>query len=256
MFYDNKYAQSPIHSHSHWPARLRSGWVHSGCAARCGRLNSGANPVNAGRPVRRRPGLTLALAALGLLAPLAPLASLAPLGALGALVGAAPAQAQAQAPSLSLERKVKAAFLYKFLGYTEFPAAALGEAGAPVVIGVVDADDLAAELNRIVGGRTVNARPIAVKVFREQDAPIGVHLLFVGGNDPARVRMVLRSAPSAPMLLVTEAEEGLRQGSVINFRIVDERVRFDVSLEAAEKNSVRLSSRLLTVANQVFKGVP
>lgn len=164
--------------------------------------------------------------------------------------------AAAQASTLSLERKVKAAFLYKFLGYTEFPAAALGEAGMPFVIGVVDADDLAAELARIVNGRTVMARPITVKVLRDQDAPGAVHMLFVGGSDAARVRHVLRSAQPAPMLLVSEAEGGLRQGSVINFRIVDERVRFDVSLEAADKHSVKLSSRLLTVAHQVHKGTP
>ena len=161
-----------------------------------------------------------------------------------------------QGNALSLERKVKAAFLYKFLGYTEFPASALGEAGAPVIIGVVDADDLAAELTRIVSGRTVMSRPIQVKVFREHEAPGGVHLLFVGGADSVRVRNILRSAQPAPMLLVTEAEDGLRQGSVINFRIVEERVRFDVSLEAADKHSVKLSSRLLTVANQVHKGAP
>lgn len=175
--------------------------------------------------------------------------------AAAALLACAPAVGQGGA-ALSLERKVKAAFLYKFLGYTEFPASALGKAGAPVVIGVVDADELAAELTRIVSARTVGTRPITVKLFREQEAPSGVHLLFVGGTDSAKVGNVLRSVAPAPVLLVTEAEDGLRQGSVINFRIVDERVRFDVSLVAAEKNSVKLSSRLLTVANQVVKGTP
>ena len=178
--------------------------------------------------------------------------------ALAAAVVAAPLLASlpavAQGNTVSLERKVKAAFLYKFLGYTEFPAAALGEPGMPIVIGVVDADDLAAELARIVNGRTVMSRPITVKVLREQEPPGTVHLLFVGGNDLARVRHVLRWARPSPMLLVSEAEGGLRQGSVINFRIVDERVRFDVSLDAADKHSVKLSSRLLTVAHQVHKG--
>ena len=55
------------------------------------------------------------------------------------------------------------------------------------------------------------------------------------------------------MLVVSEAGDGLQQGSVINFRVVDERVRFDVSLEAADKNSIKLSSRLLSVANVVHK---
>ena len=173
------------------------------------------------------------------------------------LLAGFPALGAAQsAGGAALERKVKAAFLYKFLGYTEFPASALGDAGAPVVIGVVDADELASELTRMVSGRTVGTRPITVKVLREQDVPSGVHLLFVGGSDPLKVRNVLRAVAPAPVLLVTEADDGLRQGSIINFKIVDERVRFDVSLAAAEKNSIKLSSRLLTVASQVVKGAP
>ncbi len=237
MFYDNNYVQT---FPSLMLARL-SRQVRLRAAARCVRLSGGPAPVCAtpSWPGRR---LAWALCAAALFA--------------GTPCVAQTAAASASASTVSLERKVKAAFLYKFLGYTEFPAAALGEPSAPVVIGVVDADELAAELTRIVNGRTVLARPIAVKVFREQEAPSGVHLLFVGGADALRVRHVLRSVQAAPMLLVTEAEDGLRQGSVINFRIVDERVRFDVSLPAADKNSVKLSSRLLTVANLVHKGAP
>ncbi len=83
-----------------------------------------------------------------------------------------------------------------------------------------------------------------------------MHLLFVGGADAARLRSLLRSLQPGPMLLVSEAENGLQQGSVINFKVVEERVRFDVSLEAADRHQVKLSSRLLTVANHVHKGAP
>jgi hypothetical protein len=168
---------------------------------------------------------------------------------LGLASGAEPA---AGAP----ERSIKAAFLYKFLGYTEFPVTAFGDAAAPLVIGVLGADELASELVRVVSGRTVNNRPIAVRALREGEAPAGVHLLFVGGNDAARVARMLKAAPPGALLLVSEAEQGLQNGSVINFKIVEERVRFEVSLEAAEKNNIKLSSRLLTVANHVYKVSP
>jgi hypothetical protein len=176
-----------------------------------------------------------------------------------ALVGvvAAPAVTQTAAQQVvSPERRVKAAFLYKFLGYTEFPATAFADAAAPLVIGVLGADDMAAELGRVVAGRTVQSRPITVRTLRDLDAASQVHMLFVGGNDNARVRSAVKAGQPAPVLVVSEAQDGLQQGSVINFRIVDERVRFDVSLEAAEKSSVKLSSRLLTVANHVQKGAP
>ena len=164
--------------------------------------------------------------------------------------------AGAEAAATALERSVKAAFLYKFLGYAEFPPAAFGEVSAPVVIGIVGADELAAELSRIVAGRMVNQRPVVVKLVREGEAAAGVHLLFIGGEDGARVRAVLKAVNPEPMLVVTEAEHGLQNGSVINFKIVEQRVRFDVSLESADKHGVKLSSRLLTVANQVVKGAP
>jgi hypothetical protein len=172
------------------------------------------------------------------------------------MLAAMPVRAQNVQHASAPERKVKAAFLYKFLGYTEFPASAFADASAPVVIGVAGADELAAELSRVVAGRTVQGRTMAVKVLRETDSAAGVHLLFVGGNDSARMRSLLKAAQPGPVLVVSEAEDGLQQGSVINFRVVDERVRFDVSLEAAEKNSVKLSSRLLSVANHVQKGSP
>jgi hypothetical protein len=171
---------------------------------------------------------------------------------------AAPARAQPEpgAGPAALERSVKAAFIYKFLGYTEFPPHAFSDAGAPVVIGVAGSDEMAAELARIVAGRTINNRPLVVRQWRDGDSSGPVHLLFVAGADSANAARVLRQAPAGPVLLVTECGNGLQAGAIINFKIVEERVRFDVSLDAADKNNIKLSSRLLTVANHVSKGGP
>lgn len=163
------------------------------------------------------------------------------------------AQASA-AQARSLERSIKAAFLYKFLGYTEFPPSAFSDPAAPVVIGVVEANDMAAELTRLVAGRTVGTRPIAVRAMKEGDATTGVHLLFLSASAAGSAARISR-ATQQPLLLVTESDKGPVEGSVINFRIIDKRVRFDVSLDAADKYNVKLSSRLLTVAHQVHKGV-
>lgn len=154
----------------------------------------------------------------------------------------------------SLERSVKAAFLYKFLGYTEFPASAFADPAAPVVLGVMNSEPMASELTRIVTGRTVNNRPIVVRSMKEGDATAGIHLLFIAGTDSARIVRGVVAGGHQPLLVVTESDRGLEEGSVINFKIIDERVRFEVSLDAADRNSVKLSSRLLTVAYQVHKG--
>lgn len=173
--------------------------------------------------------------------------------ALVAAAVAAPQQGRAQpGQSQALERRVKAAFLYKFLGYTEFPASAFGDAASPVTIVVAGSDEMLAELGAITAGRSVNNHPIVVRALRENEANGVAHLLFVAGGDCARARAVIRSTHA--LLVVTECDSGLQQGSVINFRIVDDHVRFDVALDAAERNGVKLSSRLLTVANRVQKG--
>jgi hypothetical protein len=186
--------------------------------------------------------------------------SLASAAAMFAGAATAPVPARAQAESgQALERRVKAAFLYKFLGYADFPATAFADAASPVTIGVVGSEEMAAELARVVAGRQVRGRPIVVRTLREGE-PAPVHLLFVAGSDSAHTARILRAAlatsaaTSSALLPVTECELGLQYGSVINFRIIEERVRFDVSLDSAERNNVKLSSRLLTVANRVVKG--
>ncbi len=164
---------------------------------------------------------------------------------------AAPQAVPAPAGVANLERSVKAAYLYKFLGYVEFTAPL--EAGGPLVVGVLGADDVALELARLTAGRTVNGRTVTVRTLRDGDPVAGLQMLFVGA-DAERPLHALRGAAQAGVLTVTEDENGLQQGAVINFRLVEERIRFEVSLPAAERSNIRLSSRLLSVAYHVQKG--
>jgi hypothetical protein len=153
--------------------------------------------------------------------------------------------------AVPLERGVKAAFLYKFLNYIEWPQSI--PATSPLTIGVVAADDIAAELAKAVQDRSVNNRPVVVKRLQEGDSLAGVHLLFIGGTDGARLDRWLKLAQPRGVVTVTESDDETRVG-VINFVPVDGRIRFDISLDAAEKYNVKLSSRMLQVARVVQKG--
>lgn len=155
------------------------------------------------------------------------------------------------AAEIGSERAIKAAFVSKFIGYVEFSGHA---APAPLVIGVAGADDIARELTRIVGARSINGRPVSVRSLGAGDRLDAVHVLFVGLGASERADRLLRAAADAGILTITESADALRHGSVINFRIVDDRVRFEVSLGAAEKARLKLSSRLLSVAHYVDKG--
>lgn len=156
----------------------------------------------------------------------------------------------------TLEHRVKAAFLYKFAGYVEWPEASFTRPDTPVTIAVIGAEPLAAELVQAVTGRTVNDRPLTVKRLKAGESLSGVHVLFVGRGETARLPQLAQTAQPRSILIVTESEGALTQGSVINFIVADRRVRFEVSLESAEKSKLKLSSRLLAVAQQVRMGTP
>jgi hypothetical protein len=148
------------------------------------------------------------------------------------------------------EHEVKAAFVFKFLSFVEFPREAL-PANAPLVIGVAGADDVAVELEQVVAGRGVEGRRVQVRRLREGESPAGVHLAFLGRGEAARLRELQRAAPSQPLLIVCDWEGALEGGAVVNFLRGDGRVRFEVALDAAERRGLRISARMLAVAQSV-----
>lgn len=150
-----------------------------------------------------------------------------------------------------LERSVKAAFLYKFLGFVDWPEATMQTSADPLTIGVMGADAIATELELIVPGRSVNGKPIAVRRLRHWDALTDIHMLFVGRSSASRLPELKTSARRQSVLVVCEDADIPGQVCAINFVLSQGRVRFEVSQQSAENNGLKLSSRLLAVALQV-----
>jgi len=153
-----------------------------------------------------------------------------------------------------LEAQVKAAYLYKFAGHVEWPPAAYADASTPFTIGVVGAADIAEELARLKAGRSVNERPVEVRVLKAGESARGVQLVFVEGADSAQLRRLLEPFKAVPTLTVCDMPGAIEAGSVINFVLVDKRLRFEVSLANAERHGLKVSSRLLAVAQRVDSG--
>jgi hypothetical protein len=164
-----------------------------------------------------------------------------------------PSSAQVSAEAPVTASALKAAFLYKFASYVEWPAQT-NDTAAPITIGVAGADPFAAELTEITRGRNVAGRPISVRRFAAGDSFDGVQILFIGGQSRASRSALLESARSLPVLTVTESEGALADGSIINFRQDRDRVRFEISLYAAEQSRLKMNSRLLAVADAVRRG--
>lgn len=183
-------------------------------------------------------------------------AALAALSLAAAGLSLAPPVTAAAPPVVASAERVQAAYLHRFLNYVEWPPAALPQADTPYVIGVAGDDTVADELARIAAGRSVNNRGVIVKRLLPTDSLNGVHMLFIGSGERGRQAGWLRVAKGQPILAVTATEGGLDQGSAINFQVVEGRVRFEVSVDAAEHGGLRLNSRLFSVATNVVKGKP
>ncbi|HVO89980.1 MAG TPA: YfiR family protein [Casimicrobiaceae bacterium] len=154
------------------------------------------------------------------------------------------------------EQQVKAAFLYRFLGFVEWPAEAFVEASAPIVVSVVGEPALAAILQDIVRGRTVNGHPVSVRAVHAREPIEGSHVVFVSADAGAAAGSMLKHAAELGILTITDTPDGLERGSMINFVTHERNVRFEVALDTVERAGLRLSSRLLGVAVRVRRGPP
>ena len=168
------------------------------------------------------------------------------------LAAMAPISALAQVDRTAAETQIKAAFLYKFSAFVEWPTRAFASPESPFAIGVIGADELAAQLEQIVKGRTALERPVVVRRMRRGESVAGIQMLFIGQTEGARLAEILASAKGQSVLTVTESEDALSHGSMINFVSVDDKVRFDVALPQAERGALRISARLLAVARKVL----
>jgi uncharacterized protein DUF4154 len=168
--------------------------------------------------------------------------------ALAALALAVPMTAAAAEP----EHEVKAAFLFKFLTYVDWPDDAFPAPDAPIVIGVIDADDVRRALEEIIAGRTAQGRKVEVRKLKDPESVSGLHMVFVGrGSDAA-----LSKLPRLPGLLVVgESDSALDRGAMINLLLVGDHVRFQVAPETAERRGLHISSRMLALAQHVDQGV-
>jgi len=160
-----------------------------------------------------------------------------------------PLTVDAEDSSQVLEQRVKAAFLFKFAGYVDWPDSLFSSKETPLVIGVAGADLLADELSQVIAGRTMNGRPVSVRRIGKGEPLTNLHILFVGRSELVRLNEI--ATQNRPILTVSDTDNGLAQGSVINFIIVDKRVRFEISLENAKRNKLKIGAPLLSVAMHV-----
>jgi hypothetical protein len=145
---------------------------------------------------------------------------------------------------------LKAAFVYHFAKFTEWPAAALPP-GAPIVLCVLDAAQVARALEDAATGRTGDGRAFVVRRV-ELDGPIrACHLLYGDRLDARTSGALIHKLDGAPVLTLSDYPGFTQLGGVAHLYLEDGRMRFAVNVDAAARRGLKLSSRLLSLASIV-----
>lgn len=167
------------------------------------------------------------------------------------LLPAGEIQGQPQAGS---EYQVKAAFIYHFARFTQWPEAAFPEPDSPLVLCLI-ASDSEADILLALRDKAVRDRRLEVrKPTSEADIP-GCHILYMATKDADTIRRGLALARGHSILTVGETAGFIRMGGIINFFEREQRLRFAVNLEAAESADLKFSSQLLMSA-EIVQGEP
>lgn len=151
------------------------------------------------------------------------------------------------------EYAVKAAFLYNFGRFVEWPAKADLDPSRPFVIAVVGSDPFGGALDGLEG-KTVQGRKVSVKRFPGSNAPEGCDVLFVSASERDQLAGLLAAAHRRNTLTVGDLPGFTRRGGVVEFVKVDDKVRFKINAGAAAQAGLRMSSQLLKLAMQEEQG--
>jgi hypothetical protein len=149
------------------------------------------------------------------------------------------------------ESSLKAAFLYNFGRFTEWPADAI-PAGAPLVTCIVGDNGMADALERMAKGRHVMGRTVAVVRATVDAPPRTCHLLYVGTLHPAQLGPLMAGLRGTPVLTVVDSEGQSRVPAIVRLFVDNGNLRFDIDHGLAKRGRLQLSSKLLTLAKKVY----
>jgi hypothetical protein len=176
--------------------------------------------------------------------------------ALCSAVAHAPAQVAAPTASPALPPtldEAKAANLHRFAGFVEWPLTKFASPDAPIVVGTVGSPGVHKELAQIVAGRLVQNRAMQVVELDEPRQSASVHILMIGRGAWKRAGEWIAAVKGQPVLVITDMPQGLERGATLCFIESEGRLRFEASVAAAEAAGLKLSSRLLPLAERVVK---
>lgn len=153
---------------------------------------------------------------------------------------------------ISRENEIKAAYLYQFGRYVQWPPEALPEADSPLLIGVLGNSPVSDILDRSAQTKQIEGRPFEVRRFASFAQYTPCHILFVTSSVPLEERKAaIAKLVGAPVLLVGDDPEFAQRGGTIGLYMEQNRMRFMINTEVAKRDQLKISSKLLNLAKLV-----
>ncbi|MDB6065275.1 MAG: hypothetical protein JWR26_1483 [Pedosphaera sp.] len=168
-------------------------------------------------------------------------------GLLGLVWLLSPGAGDSQESQLS-ESKVKAAFLFNFAKFVEWPQDAFAKPESPMTIGILGESPFGSDLEAIIQNKTINDRALQIKGMRSLGEITNCHVLFISTSEKKRLSEILEGLHGASVLTVGETEGFTEAGGMINLVREGKKFRFQINSDAARKAKLKISSKLLGLA--------
>ena len=161
----------------------------------------------------------------------------------------------AQNTSGSSEYLIKAGFIYNFANLVQWPSTSFAQPDSPIVIVILGEDHFGTTLDHALEGKKVNARPFVIKRARsvsELQRALGpqkeCQILYVSSSEMSHLSEAIQMLKGVPVLTIGETPGFAKNGGIINLILEDNKVRFEVNVQAAKEADLNISSRLLALA--------
>ena len=149
------------------------------------------------------------------------------------------------------EYALKAAFLYKFGFFVEWPSSAFSSPASPVNLCIAGQDPFGESLDEAVAGERISGRNVVIRRLKTAGRDSGCHILYIGGSDAQSGSQIIEAVRGSSVLTVSDTRGSGSSAGIIDFVISGNRVRFDIDDEAAAQNGLVISSKLMSLALNV-----
>ena len=154
------------------------------------------------------------------------------------------------------EYEIKAAFLYNFAKFVEWPPDVLDKNPGIFVIGILGDDPFGSDLDRALEGKTVQDRKLVLRRVSTVEEASSCHMLFISASNAARVETILTSMRDVPVLTVSDMNRFVQRGGIVGFSVEERRIRFSINVAAATRANLKVSSQLLKLAKTIISRRP